>query len=101
MSIKQDSGQSNRTTRFNRSGSHKTTATKVNVGEGMVSLKRDGQSDLVIAKILGRRTNEEEDCEILWLDRLVHTDGEEFVGFNASGAISTVLIRGLAQVTLS
>lgn len=77
-------------------GSHKATATKVTVGEGTVTLKRDGQSDLVIAAILGRKRDPAEGLETLWLDRLVHTDKEEFVGWSATGAISTVLTGRIA-----
>jgi hypothetical protein len=81
-------------------GSHKATDTKVTVGEKTVTLKRDGQSDLVIANILGRKRNPADGVETLWLDRLVHTDKEGFVGWYASGAISTVLTGRLAAVTL-
>ncbi|WP_293195991.1 hypothetical protein [Ottowia sp.] len=76
-------------------GSHKSTATKVTLGDGTVTLKRDGQSDLVIATIVGRKRDAGQGIETIWLDRLVHTDKEEFVGWSASGAISTVLQQRL------
>ncbi|MBK6616497.1 MAG: hypothetical protein IPG27_21235 [Ottowia sp.] len=65
------------------------------LGDGTVTLKRDGQSDLVIATIVGRKRDAGQGIETIWLDRLVHTDKEEFVGWSASGAISTVLQQRL------
>lgn len=66
-------------------------ATEVTVGDATVSLKRAGQSTVVIANILGRKTDQETGAQTLWLDRLVHKMTEEFYGWNAGGAISTVL----------
>lgn len=78
---------------------HKANGTAVKVGDDSVSLKRDGRSTLVLAKILGRRKDPHNGTETLWLDRLVHTNGETFVGWQASGAISTILQQDVATAT--
>lgn len=70
--------------------------TEVTVGDATVSLKRAGQSTVVIAKILGRKTDMETGAQGLWLDRLVHKTGEQFYGWDAGGAISTVLSQNNA-----
>jgi len=72
-----------------RFGSTKASATVVKVGDEMISLKRSGRSGVTTARILGRRTVEQ--GQVLWLDRIVHEDGEEFAGATATGAISTIL----------
>lgn len=77
----------------------KATGTTVKVGDESVSLKREGRSTLVFAKILGRRKDPHDGTETLWLDRLVHTNGETFIGWQASGAISTVLQQEVATTT--
>ena len=71
--------------------------TEVTVGETTVSFKRTGQTSIVLAHILGVRTDPESGAKTLWLDRLVHKDGEKHYGWTASGAISTVLRQVLAQ----
>lgn len=77
-------------------GLTKATGTTVKVGDDSISLKRDGRSTLVFAKILGRKKDPHNGTETLWLDRLVHTNGETFIGWQASGAISTVLEQEVA-----
>lgn len=66
---------------------------EVVIGDGSVSLKRPGQSTVVLAKVLGSKLDTEGTPQILWLDRIVHLDSDEFVGWRASGAISTVLTK--------
>lgn len=66
---------------------------QVVIGEGSVSLKRPGQSAVVIAKILGSASDEEGNLQVVWLDRIVHREGDLFAGWDASGAISTVLTK--------
>lgn len=66
------------------------TPTVVRVGDTGVSVKRKGHT-LALAKILGRTTKD--GIESIYLDRLVHKDWETFEGWNASGAISTILSR--------
>lgn len=66
---------------------------EVVIGDGSVSLKRPGQSTVVLAKVLGSKLDAEGTPQILWLDRIVHLDSDEFVGWKASGAISTVMTR--------
>ena len=77
----------------------KATGTAVKVGDASVSLKREGRSELVLATILGRRKDPHNGAETLWLDRLVHFNGETFIGWQASGAISTILQQDVAAAT--
>ena len=88
---------------MNRSYSalQKATGTTVKVGDASVTLKREGRSALVIAMILGRRKDPHNGTETLWLDRLVHFNGETFMGWQASGAISTILQQDVATTTTS
>ena len=79
----------------------KASGTTVKVGDASVSLKREGRSELVLATILGRRKDPQNGTEILWLDRVVHTNGETFIGWQASGAISTILQQDVATTTTS
>lgn len=72
----------------------------VSVGDGVVVLKREGQSSSVIAGILGMDRDEAGEIETIWLDRLVHKVGEnQFVGWKVSGAVSTVLRRDAPEAT--
>ena len=72
---------------------YSSDATRVTVGEATVTLKKKGQSALVISKILGSRIDRANNLETIWLDGLVHSHKEEFAGWQASGAISTILRR--------
>lgn len=66
----------------------------VTIGDGLVVVKREGQSAPVLANILGVDKNENGEIVTIWLDRLVHRLAErKFVGWNVSGAVSTVLKR--------
>lgn len=61
------------------------------VGETTVTLKRPGNTNLVVANILGRETTEGGKLR-LWLDRLIHSPFErEFAGWEVNGAVSSVL----------
>ncbi len=71
--------------------------TEVTVGEETVSLKRAGQSTVVMAKILGRSVDKDSGAQTLWLDRIVHKAGEQFYGWHVNGAISTVLQQKQVQ----
>jgi hypothetical protein len=71
--------------------------TEVTVGEETVSLKRAGQSTVVMAKILGRSLDKETGVQTLWLDRIAHTAAEQFYGWQVGGAISTVLRQKQVQ----
>jgi hypothetical protein len=79
--------------RAENAGDFSPDATKVTVGDTTVTLKKKGQSTLVMSNILGRLTDEANNLETIWLDALVHADKEEFAGWHASGAISTILRR--------
>ena len=66
---------------------------QVTLGESTATLKSDGRSSVVVANVLGTELDSEgRPCKV-WLDRLVHRYGMEFSGWEASGAISTVLTR--------
>jgi UPF0288 family protein (methanogenesis marker protein 3) len=74
----------------------KETNVSVAVGEGVVTIKREGTRRAVIANVLGRV--ERDGVELLCLDRLVHEPYEKaFVGWNVSGAVTTMLSRVLEQ----
>ncbi|WP_184144263.1 hypothetical protein, partial [Paraburkholderia atlantica] len=65
------------------------------VGDGVVTLKREGTRRAVVANVLGRI--ERDGIELLCLDRLVHEAHEKtFVGWNVSGAVTTMLSRAIA-----
>lgn len=72
---------------------YSSDSTRVTVGESTVTMKKKGQSALVMANILGRTVDEAKNLETIWLDALVHSDNEEFAGWQANGAISTILRR--------
>lgn len=64
----------------------------VAVGDETVVIRRSGQSSPIVANILGVDRNGDGVIEAVWLDRLVHNPGErKFVGWDVSGAISTIL----------
>jgi UPF0288 family protein (methanogenesis marker protein 3) len=70
----------------------------VAVGEGIVTIKREGTRRAVVANVLGRV--ERDGVELLCLDRLVHEPYEKaFVGWNVSGAVTTMLSRVSEQAT--
>lgn len=72
---------------------HDERKAEVGLGDGVVTIKIPGRSEMVVAKILGAENDEEQRPRILWLDRLVHTGSYLFEGWEGRGAISTVLVR--------
>ena len=64
----------------------------VNVGERDVAFTSTRSSDAEVARILDRDSTEEGQ-ERLWLDRRIHGPGDDFVGWKASGAVTTILTR--------
>ncbi|BDC45338.1 hypothetical protein [Paraburkholderia terrae] len=70
----------------------KETNVSVLVGDGVVTVKREGSNRAVMANILG--TVEAEGVEVLCLDRLVHSSHEQQFGeWALSGAVTTLLSR--------
>ena len=68
----------------------------VSVGESVVAIKREGTRRVVVANVLGRV--ERDGVELLCLDRLVHEPYEKaFVGWNVSGAVTTMLSRAIEE----
>jgi hypothetical protein len=66
----------------------------MSVGEGVVTLKREGTRRAVVANVLGRV--ERDGVELLCLDRLVHEPHEKaFIGWNVTGAVTTMLSRAI------
>ncbi|MGN3967266.1 hypothetical protein ACS0ZG_28105 [Burkholderia gladioli] len=66
----------------------------VSIGEGVVTIKRDGSSTATVAGVLGRVMKD--GAEVVCLDRLVHQPYEtEFVGWMVSGAVTTLLSRSV------
>ncbi|CAG4913867.1 hypothetical protein [Paraburkholderia gardini] len=70
----------------------------VTVGEGVVTVKREGTRKAVVARVLGQV--ERDGIELLCLDRLVHDSHESsFVGWQVSGAVTTILSRPVTRGT--
>ncbi len=62
----------------------------VRIGEGTVSIKRKGSSQLVQANVVASDVNEDGSTIKLWLDRLVHAPHETCIGGHAvNGAFVT------------
>ncbi|MGF6265382.1 hypothetical protein OKW49_006375 [Paraburkholderia youngii] len=73
----------------------KEAKVSVLVGEGVVTVKREGSNRALQANILG--TVEADGVELLCLDRLVHASHEQQFGeWTLSGAVTTLLSRPLA-----
>ncbi|MFM0003988.1 MULTISPECIES: hypothetical protein [Paraburkholderia] len=73
----------------------KESKVSVLVGEGVVTVKREGSNRALQANILG--TVEADGVEVLCLDRLVHASHEQQFGeWTLSGAVTTLLSRPLA-----
>jgi hypothetical protein len=65
------------------------------VGDGVVTVKREGSNRAVMAKILGKV--QIEGVEVLCLDRLVHESHEQQFGdWTLTGAVTTLLSRSIA-----
>lgn len=72
----------------------KESKVSILVGDGVVTVKREGSNRAVLANILG--TVEAEGVEVLCLDRLVHSSHEQQFGeWALSGAVTTLLSRPL------
>lgn len=52
----------------------------VRIGEGVVTIKRKGSSELVQAKIVATQPGDAETRARLWLDRLIHSAHETNIG---------------------
>jgi hypothetical protein len=75
----------------------KSVNVDVVVGEGTVTVKREGSNSAVLAKILG--TVEADGLEVLCLDRLVHEGHEvRFGDWALAGAVTTLLSRPVVVV---
>lgn len=72
----------------------KEAKVSVLVGEGVVTVKREGSNRSLQANILG--IVEADGVEVLCLDRLVHASHEQQFGeWTLSGAVTTLLSRPL------
>ncbi|XUW93271.1 hypothetical protein OH764_34660 (plasmid) [Burkholderia sp. M6-3] len=72
----------------------KESKVTVLVGDGVVTVKREGSNRALLANILG--TVEADGVEVLCLDRLVHASHEQQFGeWSLSGAVTTLLSRPL------
>jgi hypothetical protein len=66
------------------------------VGDGTVTVKREGSNRAVLANILG--TVEADGIEVICLDRLVHESHESKFGeWSLAGAVTTLLSRPIAN----
>ncbi len=65
----------------------------VSFGDGFAVIRREGHSAPIVAKVLGCES--EGRAETVYLDRLVHEDGNDWGEWGAHGAISTILSRML------
>ncbi len=73
----------------------KEKSVSIMVGEGVVTIKRDGSNESVLAKILG--TVEADGVQVLCLDRLVHESHEgQFGEWSLAGALTTLRSRPIA-----
>ncbi len=60
------------------------------IGDGVVTIKRNGKSGTTIANILG--VVQHEKSQSIYLDRLVHENHEQALGkYSVTGAISSIL----------
>ena len=64
----------------------------VDVGEKTISIKSRGRSKVEIVNILGKDFDSQGNVNRIYLDSFIHSR-DEFEGWNASGAISTILQR--------
>lgn len=64
----------------------------VRIGDGIVSVRRKGSSEVVQAKIVASTLDDSGKPTILWLDRLIHASHESVIGgHSVSGAFVTEL----------
>ncbi|TFE36948.1 hypothetical protein E2553_45820 [Paraburkholderia dipogonis] len=72
----------------------KESKVSVLVGDGVVTVKREGSNRALQANILG--TVEADGVQVLCLDRLVHASHEQQFGeWTLAGAVTTLLSRPL------
>lgn len=66
----------------------------VEIGDGVVVVRREGNTAAAVANILGSKTGPDGQPKTLWLDRLVHREGQDRVdGWVATGPFVTRLDR--------
>lgn len=64
------------------------------LGDGVVTLRRDGKSSPVTANILGMDVDSDGSPVRIWLDRIVHHGNQcRFIGWAVHGAVASVLVR--------
>jgi len=67
-----------------------TVEADVRIGDGVVSIKRKGSSEIVQAKVLSTEPAKDGEATRLWLDRLVHAKHETSIGqYHVRGAFVT------------
>ena len=73
--------------------SRSTIKATVSIGDGVVVINNPNRSDLSVANLLGQDNDADNVAQVLYLDRMIHGYGISFSGWEASGAISTILTR--------
>ncbi|MFK5892880.1 MAG: hypothetical protein QM504_06640 [Pseudomonadota bacterium] len=63
------------------------------IGDNCVTLKPSGSSNSYVVGLLGTDLDASGSVIVLYLDSLIHTEKLNFIGWNAVGAISTILTR--------
>lgn len=66
---------------------------RVVVGKDVVTIFPENSSSPLVVGLLGVDTNEQGVPTHLYLDSLIHGVNEEFLGWHAFGAISTILVK--------
>ncbi len=75
-------------------GVDKKPEATIELGEGLVTVKRKGVTRPVVAVILGHSADETGNINRLVLDRLIHKPYEtDMGGWHVTGAVCSVLIR--------
>lgn len=70
------------------------SSVSVTLGDGVITLRRSGQSTPITANILGMDLDSEGKPARIWLDRIVHMGKpSNFIGWSVSGAVASVLVR--------
>ena len=67
----------------------------VSFGDGVAVIRRELSSAVIVAGVLGREPSNGFDT--VYLDRLVHDEGQTWGEWTAQGAISTILSRELPK----
>ena len=64
----------------------------VRIGDGVVSIRRKGSSEIIQAKVLATEPAKDGQPTLLYLDRIVHADHETAIGqYRVKGAFVTEL----------